>query len=118
MKSNKRQIGKQQEERAALFLIERGYEVLERNFWCRFGEIDIIAKQGEYLVFCEVKFRGQEAYGDGICSIDRRKRNHLWKAANHYLQQNHLWDIPCRFDVISMTKEALVLYENAFEARE
>ena len=56
-KQNKRRTGTEYERRAGAYLEERGYEILEYNFRCRMGEIDIIARDGEYLVFCEVKYR-------------------------------------------------------------
>lgn len=115
---NKRKIGGQKEEEAVLFLQKKGYEILERNFWCRFGEIDIIARQSECFVFCEVKFRGQACYGAGIDSVDRRKCKKILRAAECYLQQKQVWESPCRFDVIWISKDEVFHYENAFEAEE
>ena len=74
MEENKRQLGKIQEERAAEYLTGIGYEILERNFRCRLGEIDIIAKDHDVIVFVEVKFRQSFTSGDPLSSVDIKKQ--------------------------------------------
>ena len=66
---NKRKTGTEYEELAARWLIEKGYEILEKNYRCRIGEIDLIARDGRYLVFVEVKYRSDEKAGDIILSL-------------------------------------------------
>ena len=66
---NKRQTGSRYEETAAAFLTSKGYRVLERNFRCRQGEIDLICRHGRYLVFAEVKYRSGLSKGSGLLSV-------------------------------------------------
>ena len=67
---NRRQIGTEEEALAAEFLEGRGYRIVERNFRCRLGEIDLIARDGSVLVFIEVKYRKTGAYGDPAEAVD------------------------------------------------
>lgn len=116
---NKRQIGFEYEEKARNYLMEQGYEMVTSNYTCRFGEIDIIAKQGNYLVFVEVKYRANERKGIPEEAVDIRKMKHITKTAIQYIT-THGYDefTPCRFDVVSITKEEIRLIQNAFEAVE
>ena len=70
---NKRQTGSRYEETAAAFLTSKGYRVLERNFRCRQGEIDLICRHGRYLVFAEVKYRSGLTMGSPAEAVDARK---------------------------------------------
>ena len=94
-------FGKQGEELAAQYLIEKGYEILERNWRNIHKEIDIIAKDGEYLVIVEVKTRQTDEYGDPDIAVTKQKQSRLIAAANAYLLRNKL-DIDTRFDIISI----------------
>ena len=115
---NKRAVGKQQEERAARYLEEKGCEILEMNFRCRLGEIDIIAKDGDCLVFVEVKFRQSLTSGDPLSSVDIKKQRTISRVALYYLLQKGLGqDAKCRFDVIGITPDELTHIEQAFEFR-
>jgi putative endonuclease len=95
------ELGKQGEEIAAQYLIEKGYEIVERNWRNKHKEIDIIAKDGKDLVIVEVKTRQTDEYGDPDIAVTRQKQRRLISAANAYLFQNKL-DIDTRFDIISI----------------
>lgn len=84
---------------AAAFLERKGLKVLERNYRCRFGEIDIVAADGAVLVFIEVRARRSDAFGGAAGSITAAKRRRLVAAARHYLAA-HRSDRACRFDVV------------------
>ena len=87
------------EDLAAAFLERQGLRILERNYRCRFGEIDLVARSGELLVFVEVRARTSEAFGGAASSITATKRRRLVAAARHYLA-THRADRACRFDVV------------------
>lgn len=101
-KRNKRQTGAYYEQAAGCYLEQLGYEVLEYNYRCRSGEIDIVAKDGEYIVFCEVKFRSDERKGNPLEAVDSRKQKVIFRCAMHYLSEHRLKDVSCRFDVIGI----------------
>ena len=115
MTYNKRQIGTEKEKSAGAYLEKNGYEIIEYNFRCRQGEIDIIAKDGEYFCFIEVKYRTTNDYGSPFEAVDVRKQNQIRKVANYYLMKNKLSEwTPCRFDVIGFVGEEMTHIENAF----
>ena len=87
-KKSSRQTGTDYERAAGYYLEQLGYEILEYNYRCRAGEIDLIAKDGEYLVFCEVKL--------------------------FYLTEHHMGNVPCRFDVVGIEGTEVVHIKNAF----
>lgn len=115
-KKNKRQTGAYYEQEAGRYLEQMGYEILEYNYRCRFGEIDIVAKDGEYVVFCEVKYRADGRKGNPLEAVDVRKQKVIFRCAMYYLTEHHLEDVPCRFDVIGIQgKDGKVTYiKNAF----
>ena len=119
-KKNKRQTGAYYEREAGRYLEQMGYEILEYNYRCRSGEIDIVAKDGEYVVFCEVKYRADGRKGNPLEAVDARKQNVIFRCAMYYLAEHHLNDVPCRFDVIGIqgqdgSEDAKVTYiKNAF----
>ena len=95
-------VGDTFEERAALWLQESGLRLLTRNFRCRGGEIDIVALDGECLVFLEVRRRSNPRFAGAAASVDRRKQRRILRAAQLYLQHHPQWsDRPCRFDVVA-----------------
>ena len=94
-------FGKQGEEIAVNYLIEKGYEILERNWRNRHKEIDIIAKDGKELVIVEVKTRKSNNYGEPDLAVNKQKQRLLIYAANAYIFRNNL-DINTRFDIISI----------------
>ena len=94
-------FGKQGEEIAVKYLMDKGYEILERNWRNRHQEIDIIAKDGKELVIVEVKTRKSNNYGEPDLAVNKQKQRLLIYAANAYLFRNKL-DIDTRFDIISI----------------
>ena len=83
----------------AEFLERQGLKILERNYRCRFGEIDLVARTGALLVFVEVRARKSEAFGGAAGSITATKRRRLVAAARHFLAARKV-DRACRFDVV------------------
>ncbi len=100
-----RQItGKYGEDLACQYLKQLGYIIIERNFFCYQGEIDIIAKDPvkNELVFVEVKTRTSFKYGSPIDAVDKNKQNHLLKACAFYLYRHHIHHIFVRIDVVEV----------------
>ena len=95
--------GQRAEQRACKFLQQQGLGLIETNYRCRYGEIDLVMRDGQQLVFVEVRYRGNSAFGGPLASIDHRKQTKLIAAAAHYLlikrQQNDV-----RFDVVGITQ--------------
>lgn len=96
--------GRWAEEQAAHYLEEQGLRLVTRNFRCRLGEIDLIMTDGAVLVFVEVRFRRSDRYGAGFESVTRAKQRKLIAAAGAYLGRHGGAGLPCRFDVISVSK--------------
>ena len=115
---NKRRFGGEGEAEARAFLEGKGIRVLEMNFRRPTGEIDIIAKQRGTLLFVEVKRRSSLRYGRPAEAVDRAKQAHILRTALLYLQENHLQDVPVRFDVIEVLPDGIRHIENAFDASE
>ncbi len=100
---NLRQKGQGAEDVAVEFLEGLGYRIVKRNFhFGRIGEIDIIAKDKESLVFVEVKGRESFKYGDPLLSITPKKQNSMRRTAEGYLYVNKISDVECRFDIITV----------------
>lgn len=97
-------LGRQGEDAACAYLEEQGMEILERNYYQGHGEIDIIARDGIYTVFVEVKTRANEAYGSGLEGITRKKQNVLYRTAEAYAASHGLLESPLRFDVVEVQK--------------
>lgn len=112
---NKRRVGTSYEKIAGTYLEKQGYQVLEYNFRCRCGEIDIIARDGEYLVFCEVKYRSDDRAGHPAEAVNGKKQRTISQCALYYMTVHGVCDAPCRFDVISIENDEITLYKNAFE---
>ncbi|WP_037585394.1 YraN family protein [Stenoxybacter acetivorans] len=92
------------EEIAKRFLQAQGCRIVAQNWHCPFGEIDLIAKQGNDLIFVEVRFRKNQRYGGAAASIDGRKIGKLQRSAEYYLQTQHI-NCPCRIDAILLEGE-------------
>jgi putative endonuclease len=111
--------GKKGEELAAAHLAEAGYRIIERNYRCFFGEIDIVAEEGEILVFVEVKSRRSDAYGVPQLAVGREKQKKISRIALHYLSEHRLNHRPARFDVVAVkllpAGHRIELIRNAFE---
>ncbi len=99
-----RELGDEGEQIAKQFLAERGFRILEMNYRHGKGEIDIICKDGDVLVFCEVKMRKTDEYGDPEYAITPRKQAQVRKIAEAYLYENDIEDQECRFDVVAIKK--------------
>lgn len=112
-----RQIqGRRAEQQAKEFLQRQGLILIDKNYRCRHGEIDLIMKDGSQLVFIEVRYRRTEAFGGPLASIDHRKKTRLIATASHYLQSKKQQGT-ARFDVIGITGENQIDWvENAVEA--
>ncbi len=101
----KTSTGEEGEQLALEFLKKKKYQILERNYRFGKGEIDIIAKQGETLVFIEVKTQKHGDFGDPIYWINRRKQRQIGMIAKGYLYEKDIDEHDCRFDVITLTWE-------------
>ncbi|MFH0780736.1 MAG: YraN family protein [Pseudomonadota bacterium] len=102
MLNNRQNLGRRGEDIAVEALRKNGHTILTRNYRCRHGEIDIIAKKHGVLVFIEVKTRSGEDYGHPASSITRHKQRQISKSAQYYLAEHNLFDSHARFDVISI----------------
>lgn len=112
---NKRATGSRYEGVAAAFLEEKGFEILERNYRDRYGEIDLIARDGRYLVFVEVKYRSDRENGYPEEAVGPHKQERIRHAAAWYLYRNQYpEDTPCRFDVVSILGQRIRLIADAF----
>ena len=97
------QIGKVAEEKALDYLTDKGFKLVTRNYSCYLGEIDLIVRDKDYLVFIEVRSRNSMSYGGGIASITYAKRQKIIKTTSHFIIKHKLQDKhPLRFDVISI----------------
>lgn len=96
------ELGRAAEEYARRYLERAGLELIERNYRCRGGEIDLVMRDGGSLVFVEVRMRNDHRFGDAVESVDRRKQQRLVVAARHYLAYHRLGDRPCRFDLVAL----------------
>ena len=105
---NNRETGSYYERMAGVYLTEKGYEILEYNYRCRLGEIDIIARDGDYLVFCEVKYRADDRKGTPAEAVDYAKQRVISKSALYYMTVNGIDEIPCRFDVVSIEDDRII----------
>lgn len=113
---NKRRLGAKKEEEACLFLQEKGYEIIDKNFYSRYGELDLVCKKKEYLVFVEVKYRREDAFGYPSEAVTRKKQRAMYRTAEYYLYKNQIKaDTPCRFDVVSILGNEISLIENCME---
>jgi putative endonuclease len=99
--TDRQAIGRAAERRAEQWLQRAGLRTVSRNYRCRGGEIDLVMRDDEVLVFVEVRFRRHAAFGGALASVDERKRRRLAVAAAHYLQHER-WQGPCRFDVVGL----------------
>lgn len=113
---NKRSVGAAYEQKAAEYLEKQGYVILQKNFRCRFGEIDLIGKSDGYLCFIEVKYRSGIEHGFPSEAVDYRKRKRIVRTALTYLHFNNLpEDTPCRFDIVEILDKEYSIIKNAFE---
>jgi len=102
---DRKELGKKGEEVALRFLKKKGYRILERNYVCKLGEIDIIAKEKDTLAFIEVKTRTSTLFGPPQLSVTPSKQMQLSKAALYFLKEKKLEDVKARFDVVAIILE-------------
>lgn len=111
-----RQLGNLAEDAAAAYLLEQGYTLLARNYTIRGAEVDIIAKDGDFVVFVEVKSRKSAQYAMPRESVTAAKQRRICTAALRYVQENGLFEAAIRFDVIEVTPGGIVHLRGAFDA--
>lgn len=113
---NKKSTGFCYERKAAEYLLSCGCNIIERNYRCKAGEIDLVVRDGSYLVFVEVKYRSTAVNGYGSEAVDFRKQTRIRKAAVWYMKERHVPpDQPCRFDVISFFGDEISIVKDAFQ---
>ncbi|UOO82349.1 YraN family protein [Uruburuella testudinis] len=100
------QQGAAGEDAALHFLQAQGCKLLARNWHCPFGEIDLIVKSGNTILFVEVKYRKSKGFGGAAYSITPAKLAKLQRSVEHYLQQQHLTNTPCRLDAVLIEGDA------------
>jgi putative endonuclease len=109
--------GQLAEDLAAHFLEQRKLKVIERNYHCRGGEIDLICRDGKTLVFVEVRLRRNGDFGGAAASITPAKQGRIAHAARHYLSSKRKPDHDCRFDCVLLDGESIEWVKDAFSAR-
>jgi len=112
-------VGRTGEDAAVQYLLQRGYCILERNYRCRFGEIDLVARDGDTLTFIEVKTRRSRTFGPAAAAVTHTKQRHLIKASQMYMVQHGKRDDLCRFDVVTIDMDGqesrIELIKDAFQ---
>ena len=113
-------LGISGEDLACAELQRRGYAIVERRYRTRFGEIDIVAKEGATIVFVEVKARMTQDFGGAAAAMTGWKQRRIARMAADYLARQKLHDCPCRFDVVAIdfdqSQPRVIVYPNAFYA--
>jgi putative endonuclease len=109
------------EDAAARFLKREGYRIVERNYTCPPGEVDIVAREGSCLCFVEVKARSGPGYGSPLEAVTKHKQRQIIRAAQHYLVTQRVPECDCRFDVVSVERSEegtheVTLIRDAFRA--
>jgi putative endonuclease len=121
MRTDSGALGARGEDVASAALTRRGYRIIERNCRSRWGELDLVAYDGETLVFVEVKARRAPQFGDPAYAVDRRKQARLIRLAERYLSRRRLGEPSCRFDVVLVDERPILpprveVVTNAFDA--
>ena len=121
MSSDHRQsLGQSGEDLACTELERRGYAILARRYRSRFGEIDVVARDDQTIVFVEVKARAGDEFGGGAAAVTPWKQRRIAQMAVDYLSRNNLHGQPCRFDVVTVDikdgQAEIVVYMHAFDA--
>ncbi len=121
MLDSRKEVGNKGEKLAAKFLKRKGYKIIQRNYKCKLGEIDIIAEQDRTVVFVEVKTRRTQEFGPPQYAITTAKKGQISRVALFYIKEKRLVEQTCRFDVIAITfqpesrKPRIEHIENAFQ---
>ena len=111
---NKRRIGTFYEEAVSEYLKSHGIDILQKNYRCKYGEIDLIGKDGETTVFFEVKYRKNYQYGNPLEAVTKQKQRTICKCAAFFCY-NHKNVREIRYDVIGVLDEEIIWIKNAFE---
>ncbi len=110
-----RRLGAKGERAVARFLKKSGYEILERNFKCKLGEVDIIAQKGDVIAFVEVKTRTGDYFGEPNEAVDGlRKERYKNTAKFYFYSKQKPMDVTVRFDIVEVTPQGINHIENAF----
>lgn len=107
-----KEIGRYGENVAVNFLEKSEYLIISRNFFCKQGEIDIIAQKEDEIIFCEVKTRTNRKFGNPREGVNFYKKSHMWNSARYFLYINNLIDRYIRFDVIEVFIDKNKTYVN------
>ncbi len=108
----KRGVGERGEQLAAEFLKKLGYEVVAQNFYTTFGEVDLICRAGEQLIFVEVKLRNSNKYGTALEAVTPKKLAKVVLAAQEWLQRNNLENSNWRVDIVTIEDGKIEHYQN------
>ena len=111
---SKRARGRWGEDRACSHYRRLGYSIVERNWRCEHGEIDVVARFGDTVVFCEVKTRRTAGFGGAAAAVDHRKQRRIRRLAAAWLADRHVSGVEVRFDVVAITGVDVELIEGAF----
>ncbi|MCR5216374.1 MAG: YraN family protein [Lachnospiraceae bacterium] len=111
---NKRSVGSEKEALAWDYLETKGYHMLEKNFRCRIGEIDLIGMDGSYLCFIEVKYRKNTSMGTPWDAVTGKKQSIIRRVSEWYCMSHHLEQVPIRFDVVGILGDEITLLKQAF----
>ena len=106
----RKQLGKLGEEKAANYLAGKGYKIIQQNYKCRIGELDIIAMEGKTLVVIEVKTRNNLSYGLPCEAITASKKRHILRTLRHYITIHKLEDLNLRIDVMEVLSTEAGIY--------
>jgi putative endonuclease len=107
-------LGRLAEARAAEHLEALGYTLVERNYRCAIGELDLVARQGGDLVFVEVRSRADADHGDASYAVGWSKQRQVARVAEHYLGDRRPAFETCRFDVVAITGDEIAVFQDAF----
>jgi putative endonuclease len=115
----RKELGKKGEELAIRFLKKKGYRMIEKNYVCKMGEMDLIAREKDTLVFIEVKTRTSTTFGPPQLAVNPKKQSQMSKVALHFLKEKRLEDVKARFDVVAILLgpkgEEIELINDAFD---
>lgn len=111
---NRREIGSFYENLCIEYLKKDDFEILEHNYRCKLGEIDIIARKDGIIRFIEVKYRKNNFFGYAINAVDKKKQNKIMRAAMWYLQQKNMDDSQCSFDIMTVENDKVEYYFNCY----
>ncbi|MCF6250964.1 MAG: YraN family protein [Methylococcaceae bacterium] len=108
--------GEKSEQQACHYLLNQGLQLIERNFCCKYGEIDLIMRDQQTLAIVEVRFRKSNKYGGALESVTRKKQSRIIAATQYYLL-THKMNCPIRFDVIALSNDTDINWiKNAFQS--